>query len=69
MKNKSYYLSDLAQRYNPFVSPRSAQQMLKRWIKNDLELALRLKALGFKPRQQLLTPLQYAAIVEVFGEP
>lgn len=69
MKKIINTVSELAQLYNPAVSPRSAQQMLKRWIKNDLELTARLEALGFKPRQQLLTPLQYAAIIAAFGEP
>lgn len=66
---KSLFIADLAQKYFPKSTPRSAYTQLKRWINLNKDLCKRLDELHFKPRQRALTPLQYDAIVEFLGEP
>ena len=66
---KSLFIADLAQKYFPKSTPRSAYTQLKRWINLNKDLCKRLEELHFKARQRALTPLQYDAIVEYLGEP
>lgn len=68
-KIKAIYMSELAQRYFPRSTPRSAMSQLHRWIDLNTDLKQRLKDLHFAPRQRALTPLQYEAILFYLGEP
>jgi hypothetical protein len=63
------YLSDLAQKYFPNSTVRSAVTQLRRWIELNIKLKERLDALYYRKRQRALTPLQYQAIIEFLGEP
>lgn len=66
---KAIYLSDLAMKYFPRSTPRSATTKLKRWININKDLCLRLEELHYQARQRALTPLQHQAIIEFLGEP
>lgn len=63
------YVADLARRYFPRSTKRSAHEQLMRWIRLNPDLRQRLADLHFRPRQRVLTPLQHAAVVECLGEP
>lgn len=68
-KIKAIYMSELAQRYFPRSTPRSAMSQLHRWIDLNTDLKQRLKDLHFAPRQRALTPLQHETILFYLGEP
>ena len=68
-KIKAIYMSELAQRYFPRSTPRSAMSQLHRWIDLNTDLKQRLKDLHFAPRQRALSPLQHEAILFYLGEP
>lgn len=68
-KIKAIYMSELAQRYFPRSTPRSAMSQLHRWIDLNTDLKQRLKDLHFAPRQRALTPLQHEAILFYLEEP
>ncbi len=68
-KIKAIYMSELAQRYFPRSTPRSAMSQLHRWIDLNTDLKQRLKDLHFAPRQRALTPLHHEAILFYLGEP
>lgn len=68
-KIKAICMSELAQRYFPRSTPRSAMLQLHRWIDLNTDLKQRLKDLHFAPRQRALTPLQHEAILFYLGEP
>ena len=63
------YLTDLALRYFPRSSARSAVTQLRRWIVLNEELQKRLEELHYKKGQRTLTPLQHEAICHYLGEP
>nr|DAV88546.1 MAG TPA: protein of unknown function (DUF4248) [Caudoviricetes sp.] len=63
------YLTDLALRYFPRSSARSAVTQLRRWIVLNEELQKRLDELHYKKGQRTLTPLQHEAICHYLGEP
>lgn len=66
---KTIYLSDLAQRYFPHSTPKSAVTQLHRWLKINPELTKRLEELHYQKGQRALTPLQHEAFVYYLGEP
>ena len=66
---RAYGRTELAQAYNPHLSPGAAWQKLSLWIHLYPELTERLKAIGYSPRQRVFTPRQVAMIVEALGEP
>lgn len=68
-KIRSYGLQELAVRYFPHCSPKSASQQLKRWIKRAPRLAARLREAGYRPGQRLLTPRQVRIIVDWLDPP
>ena len=68
-KIKAIYMSELAQRYFPRSTPRSAMSQLHRWVNLNTDLKQRLKDLHFAPRQRALTPLRHEAILFYLGEP
>lgn len=63
------YLTDLALRYFPRSSARSAVTHLRRWIVLNKDLQKRLEELHYKKGQRTLTPLQHEAICHYLGEP
>ena len=66
---RAYGRTELAQAYNPHLSPGTAWQKLSLWIRLYPELTERLKAIGYLPHQRVFTPRQVAMIVEALGEP
>lgn len=66
---KAIYLTDLALKYFPDSSKRSAVTQLRRWISLNQPLRERLDELSFHKGQRILTPLQHEAIVHYLGEP
>lgn len=66
---KAIYMSDLAQKYFPRSTSRSAVTQLHRWIVLNPELQQKLTDLHYRPRQRALTPLQHQAITDCLGEP
>lgn len=62
-------LTDLALRYFPHSTKRSASEQLRRWIRLNPDLQRRLDELHFRPRQRVLTPLQHEAVLRYLGEP
>ncbi len=66
---RAYGRTELAQAYNPHLSPGAAWQKLSMWIHLYPELTERLKAIGYSPHQRVFTPRQVAMIVEALGEP
>lgn len=66
---RAYGYTELAQAYNPHLSPGAAWQKLSLWIHLYPELTERLKAIGYSPHQRVFTPRQVAMIVEALGEP
>ena len=66
---RAYGRTELAQAYNPHLSPGAAWQKLSLWIHLYPDLTERLKAIGYSPHQRVFTPRQVAMIVEALGEP
>lgn len=66
---KAIYLTDLALKYFPKSTKRSAVTQLRRWISLNPTLRKRLDELSFHKGQRILTPLQHEAIVYHLGEP
>ena len=66
---RAYGRTELAQAYNPHLSPGAAWQKLSLWIHLYPDLTERLKAIGYSPRRRVFTPRQVAMIVEALGEP
>ena len=65
----SICLTDLALRYFPRSTKRSASEQLRRWMRLNPDLQRRLAELHFQPRQRVLTPLQHEAVLRYLGEP
>lgn len=66
---RAYGRTELAQAYNPHLSPDVAWQKLSLWIHLYPELTECLKAIGYSPHQRVFTPRQVSMIVEALGEP
>lgn len=62
-------LADLALRYFPRSTKRSASEQLRHWMRLNPDLCARLEELHFQPRQRVLTPLQHEAVLRYLGEP
>lgn len=66
---RAYGRTELAQAYNPHLSPGAAWQKLSLWINLFPSLSEQLSAIGYSPHQRVFTPRQVAMIVEALGEP
>lgn len=66
---RAYGRTELAQLYNPHLSPGAAWQKLRAWITRYPSLWQQLFAAGYSPHQRVFTPRQVALIVEALGEP
>ena len=62
------YLRTLALAYFPGDKPKTAQQKFAKWLRIE-PLRRKLKLLGLKPYQKILTPKQFDCIIEHVGEP
>ena len=68
-KLKSYGKSELAALYLPEIAPRSAADVLKKWIDKSPGLADALAATGLQLLDRRYTPAQVQLIVQALGEP
>lgn len=66
---KSYGFAELAQMYNPGITPDAATKRLRSWMRNNEKLSNELSSLGWKKGARLLTPIQVEAIARFLGEP
>lgn len=66
---KTIYFSELALKYFPRSTPRSAVTQLRRWVELNADLRRRLGELHYAKGQRILTPLQHEAFIRYFGEP
>lgn len=67
---RAYLKSELAQRYNPCLSPRGALRKLNEWIRHNPELYRRLHEEGPEGRHDVsFTLRQVRLLVEYLGEP
>ena len=67
---RTYGRTELAQLYNPDITPEAAWKKLKAWIDYNPVLPERLRRLGYDPhRQRTFTPAQVRAVVEELGDP
>ena len=69
VKIRPYSKQELGMLYNPGITPRSAQQLLRRWIRRCPELCKALEATYYKPNQKILTSKQVALIFKYLGTP
>lgn len=68
-KIRSYGKSELAAMYMPDISPKSAGEVLRRWIAKYPGLSQALVAIGLSDTDKRYTPAQVRLIVEAIGEP
>lgn len=61
--------TELALRYNPRMSAKSARRILHEWIKTNHSLKEELSMLAWTTTARILTPRQVKAIYERLGEP
>ena len=65
---RSYGRTELAQLYNPCLTPKAAYRKLVGWIDHYPGLAVRLAELGKLPGSRSYTPAQVREIVEALGD-
>lgn len=68
-KVRAMGFSELAQMYNPKVTPESASNTLSHWIKTHPVLLDELKMKGYKKWAKRLTPAQVRTIIYRLGAP
>lgn len=68
-KLKSYGKSELASLYLPDIAPRSAADVLKKWIDKSPGLPQALAATGLQLLDRRYTPAQVRFIIQALGEP
>lgn len=66
---RAYGRTELAQLYNPHLTPGRAWIKLQEWIRYVPEAERALARLGYRKTQRTFTPAQVALIVRWLGEP
>ena len=66
---RTYTKKELALKYFPDSSPRTAVNHLMAWIRRCTLLGEQLQATGYTTTSKTFTPRQVRAIVEQLGEP
>lgn len=61
--------TELAVRYNPHTTVKTARRILRQWITINRLLQDELAATGYSPTLRILTPAQVAMIYRHLGEP
>ena len=59
----------LAELYNPHLSPSAARKKLAMWIAYHPTLSKELEKAGLQPNQRTFTPRQVEIIFDALGEP
>ena len=67
--NRTFGRGELAQLYNPHLSPSAARKKLAMWIAYHPTLSKELEKAGLQPNQRTFTPKQVGIIFEALGEP
>ena len=65
---RSYGRTELAQLYNPCLTPKAAYRKLAGWIDHYPGLAVRLAELGKLPGSRSYTPAQVQRVIEQMEE-
>lgn len=68
-KVRAYGFGELAQLYFPNITKKSASAQLRRCLKSNCTVLLRLEKVGYKLGNRLLLPIQVKVLVDEFGEP
>jgi len=68
-KPKGCYKSELAHRYCPDLTSKSALKTLREWIKKHPTLGKELEETGYNPKSRRFTPLQVELIYARLGTP
>lgn len=68
-KIRSYGKSELAALYMPDISPKSAAEVLRKWIARFPGLAESLASTGLRAEDRRYTPAQVRLIVRAIGLP
>lgn len=66
---RSYGRTELAQLYNPHLTPQAAWCVLQRWIEFNVPLKIELQKLGLTDNQRRYTPAMVRVITQHLGEP
>jgi len=66
---RTYGFNELALLYFPKSSPKSATQMLSRWIHSNPKLIASLTELQWKKHRKYFTPKQVKLLVDYFDPP
>ena len=66
---RAYGRTELAQLYNPNLTPQSAWNKLRAWIDHYPGLWQKLAGMGYCKKSRTWTPAQVAAIIDALGEP
>ena len=66
---RTYYKSELAEAYAPYLAPGSALNRLAHWIDTNTPLSEALAQTGYRRNPRLFTSRQVARIFEYLGEP
>ena len=64
-----YYRRELAMAYAPDLSPEAAVNRLAQWFRLNRQLTEELRQTGYRPRQQVFTPMQVEVIFRYLGRP
>jgi hypothetical protein len=68
-KVRAMGFSELAQKYNPDITPESAANMLRRWIAKSPKIQKELQERGYKKHTKVLPPRIVQIITQHFGAP
>lgn len=66
---KIYYKQELAMRYFPNDSPKTARDKLTRWINRCKDLSMAMAKAHYRTTDKYYTPRQVQLIFEYLGEP
>lgn len=66
---KACSFTELAIRYNPHTTVKTARRILHHWITINIPLQIELSTTGYHTTQRILTPTQVGMIFRYLGEP
>jgi len=66
---RPYGFGELACLYFPKCTKKSASRIFSQWIHGNPVLVAKLRQIGWKNRQKILTPMQVKVLVEHFDYP
>jgi hypothetical protein len=66
---RSFSFTELAIRYNPTMSVKSARRVLREWVSINISLQTELTQTGYTDSLRILTPRQVSLFFTYLGEP